>query len=262
MYWEIVILAVILLFGMNYTGKISGNRFVADNEVYFRKLKESDWDFYVKARYGDTVNPDFLFNNRIKKGLITIIIMLFFFISNLSYITVLFAVLAGYLVFRMDYTNLRNYYKKHLTEIDSMLPHYLKSLEILIQHYTVPVALGKSIEDAPQIFKEGLQELINQINDGDDTINPYMNFAKTYPVRDSMRMMRLLYRLSLGRQEHKQEQLLTFSKTISNLQQKARELKYKNRLEKMEGKTMKMLITTGLGVMILLVFAVLQMMNM
>lgn len=262
MYWEIVILAVILLFGMNYTGKISANRFVADNEVYFRKLKESDWDFYVKARYGDTVNPDFLFNNRIKKGLITIIIMLFFFISNLSYITVLFAVLAGYLVFRMDYTNLKNYYKKHLTKIDSMLPHYLKSLEILIQHYTVPVALGKSIEDAPQIFKEGLQELINQINDGDDTINPYMNFAKTYPVRDSMRMMRLLYRLSLGRQEHKQEQLLTFSKTISNLQQKARELKYKNRLEKMEGKTMKMLITTGLGVMILLVFAVLQMMNM
>ena len=127
MYWEIVILAVILLFGMNYTGKISGNRFVADNEVYFRKLKESDWDFYVKARYGDTVNPDFLFNNRIKKGLITIIIMLFFFISNLSYITVLFAVLAGYLVFRMDYTNLKNYYKKHLTEIDSMLPHYFDS---------------------------------------------------------------------------------------------------------------------------------------
>ena len=133
MYWEIVILAVILLFGMNYTGKISANRFVADNEVYFRKLKESDWDFYVKARYGDTVNPDFLFNNRIKKGLITIVIMLFFFISNLSYITVLFAVLAGYLVFRMDYTNLKNYYKKHLIEIDSMLPHYLKSLEILIE---------------------------------------------------------------------------------------------------------------------------------
>ena len=188
--------------------------------------------------------------------------MLCFFISNLTYVTVLFSILGGYLVFRMDYSSLKKYYKRHLTEIDSMLPHYLKSLEILIQHYTVPVALGKSIDDAPSIFKEGLQELINQINAGDDTINPYMDFAKTYPVRDSMRMMRLLYRLSLGRQEHKQEQLLTFSKTISNLQQKARELKYKNRLEKMEGKTMKMLITTGLGVMVLLVFAVLQLMNM
>ncbi len=262
MYLEVFALAVILLFGLNYTGKISANRFVADNEVYFRKLKESDWDFYVKAKYGDTVNPDFLFNKRIKKGLITIVIMLCVFISDLTYVTVLFSVLAGYVVFRLDYSDIKKYYKRHLNDIDAMLPHYLKGLEILIQHYTVPVALGKSIDDAPSIFKEGLQELINQINDGDDTINPYMQFAKTYPVRDSMRMMRLLYRLSLGRQEHKQEQLLTFSKTISNLQQKARELKYKQRLEKMEGKTMKMLITTGLGVMILLVFAVLQMMNM
>jgi len=262
MYWEVFVLAVIILFGLNYTGKISANRFVSDNEVYFRKLKESDWDFYVKAKYGDTVNPDFLFNSRVKKGLITIVIMLCFFISNLTYITVLFSVLAGYLVFRMGYSDLKKYYKRHLSEIDAMLPHYLKGLEILIQHYTVPVALGKSIDDAPSIFKDGLQELINQINDGDDTIEPYMKFAKTYPVRDSMRMMRLLYRLSLGRQEHKQEQLLTFSKTISNLQQKAREQKYKNRLEKMEGKTMKMLITTGLGVMVLLVFAVLQLMNM
>lgn len=262
MYFEVFILAAILLFGLNYTGKISANRFVADNEVYFRKLKESDWDFYVKAKYGDTANPDFLFNKRIKNGLIVIVLMLCFFISNLSYITVLFSLLAGYFVFKMDYSNIKKYYKRHLNEIDAMLPHYLKGLEILIQHYTVPVALGKSIEDAPAIFKEGLQEMIKQINDGDDTINPYMNFAKTYPVRDSMRMMRLLYRLSLGRQEHKQEQLLTFSRTISNLQQKARELKYKQRLEKMEGKTMKMLITTGLGVMILLIFAVLMLMNM
>ena len=132
----------------------------------------------------------------------------------------------------------------------------------MIQHYTVPVALGKSINDAPAIFKDGLQELINQVNEGDDTITPYVNFAKLYPVRDSMRMMRLLYRLSLGRQEHKQEQLLAFSRTISNLQQKARELKYKERLEKMEKKTMQMLIATGVGVMILLVLAVLMMMGM
>ena len=142
-----------------------------------------------------------------------------------------------------------------------MLPHYLKGIEILIQHYTVPVAIGKSITDAPEIFKDGLQEMINEINSGDDSINPYMNFAKKYPVRDSMRMMRLLYRLSLGSQDRKQEQMLMFSRTISNLQQKARETRYKNRLEKMEGKTMKMLISTGIGVMILLVVALMQMMT-
>ncbi len=262
MYFEIVAIALIIFFLLNFTGRISINRFVSDNEVYFKKLKENDWDFYVKAKYGDTANADFLFNKRIKNGLIVIVVMLCFFISNLTYITVLFSLLAGYLVFKLDYTNIKGYYKRHLHDIDAMLPHYLKSLEILIQHYTVPVALGKSINDAPGIFKEGLQQLINEVNAGDSSINPYMTFAKTYPVRDSMRMMRLLYRLSLGRQEHKQEQLLAFSRTISNLQQKARELKYKERLEKMEKKTMQMLIATGVGVMILLIFALLMMMNL
>lgn len=74
-----------------------------------------------------------------------------------------------------------------------------------------------------------------------------------------MRMMRLLYRLSLGSNERKQEQLLTFSRNISNLQQKARESRYKERLEKMESKTMIMLVTTGVGVMVLLVISILMM---
>ena len=254
---EIAILAVIIFFVLTYSGRISINKLVADNEMYLRRLKESDWDFYVKAKYGDSVNPDLLFNKRIRNTLIVTVLVFCLLISNMSYVYALVCIVVGFAFFKLDYINLRNYYKRHLHEIDTMLPYYLKGLEILIQHYTVPVAIGKSLEDAPEIFKDGLKELINAINAGDDTIEPYMEFARQYPVRDSMRMMRLLYRLSLG----KQEQLLAFSKTISNLQQKARETKYKNRLDKMESKTMSMLITTGLGVMVLLIFAVLLLMN-
>ena len=180
-------------------------------------------------------------------------------LSDLSLVKIVLSFVGGYVAFKMDYSNLKSFYKKHLQQIDSMLPYYLKGLEILIQHYTVPVALGKSIPDAPEIFRSGLIEMINKINAGDATVTPYMEFAQTYPVRDSMRMMRLLYRLSLGRQERKQEQLITFSKTISNLQQKARETRYKERLDKMESKTMNMLVCTGVGVMILLLIAVMNM---
>ena len=190
-----------------------------------------------------------------------IVLLLFVFLSNLSVLTVVISVVVGFVVFKTDYSNLKSYYKKHLQQIDSMLPYYLKGLEILIQHYTVPVALGKSISDAPKIFRDGLIDLINKINAGDSTVQPYMEFAQMYPVRDSMRMMRLLYRLSLGRQERKQEQLITFSKTISNLQQKARDQRYKDRLDKMESKTMSMLVCTGVGVMILLVIFVMNMLS-
>ena len=103
-----------------------------------------------------------------------------------------------YLMFKDEYNRLKSYYKVHLHDINLKLPYYLKSLEILIQHYTVPVAIGKSIEDAPDIFKPGLRELIEKVNSGDSSITPYMDFANQYPVRDSMRMMRLLYRLGIG----------------------------------------------------------------
>ena len=160
---------------------------------------------------------------------------------------------------KSDYNKVKNFYKVNLHDINLKLPYYLKSLEILIQHYTVPVAITRSLETAPEMFKPGLRDLIASIDAGDSTIEPYMAFARRYPVRDSMRMMRLLYRLSLGSQERKQEQLIVFSRTISNLQNKSRETKYKERLEKMEKKTMTMLTSTGAGVMIILVLAIFQM---
>ena len=165
----------------------------------------------------------------------------------------------AFVVFKAPYTQLKNYYKQHLHEIDVMLPYYLKSLEILIQHYTVPVAIGKSIGDAPDIFKPGLRRMIDRINSGDATVDPYMEFANTYPVRDSMRMMRLLYRLGIGSQERKQERLMMFSRTVSSLQNKARETKYKERLDHMESQTMIMLVVTGIGVMLVILISMMMM---
>jgi hypothetical protein len=139
-----------------------------------------------------------------------------------------------------------------------LLPYYLKNLEILCQNYTVPVALARSIDSAPEVFKPGLRNMIAKIDAGDSSIVPYMEFAQEYPVRDSMRMMRLLYRLGLGAQENKYKQLLMFSKSVSSLQNKAREIKYKQRLDTMEQKTMVMLVVTGGGTMVVLVMSMLM----
>ena len=86
-----------------------------------------------------------------------------------------------------------------------------------------------------------------------------MEFANTYPVRDSMRMMRLLYRLGIGSQERKHERLMMFSKSVSSLQNKAREVKYQERLDYMENQTMIMLVVTGFGVMLIILVSMLMM---
>lgn len=259
---EFLIIAVILLFVLEYTKRIDTRKFIGDTEPYFRSLMEEDYEFLLRLKYGNDIDVNELFGARVRNGIVTIIVLVFVFIvSNPNFINILLAFIIGFLVFKYPYTQLQSYYKKNLHKIDEMLPYYLKSLEILIQHYTVPVALRKSISTAPEIFVPGLKKLVDRIEEGDSSVDPYMDFAKEYPVRDSMRMMRLLYRLGLGSQENKQEQLVMFSRNVSTLQNKAREQKYKNRLETMENKTMQMLFVTGGGILLLLLFSMMQMMN-
>ena len=255
---ETLVVGIILLYILQKNQKISSQKFIQENANYFRKLKESDYDFLVRSKYGDQVDPDLLFDKRIKNAGIVIIFLIFLFLTNLSFINVIAAFVVGYIVYKSSYRSLKSYYKVHLHEINLQLPYFLKNLEVLAQHYTIPVAIAKSIDTSPEIFRSGLKRLIEKINAGDSSVEPYMDFAKEYPVNDSMRMMRLLYRLGLGSQDNKHEQLVMFSRSVSALQNKAREVRYKERLQKMENKTMIMLGVVGGGVMLLLLLAMVQ----
>jgi len=262
---EILIVGAILLYIFFYNNTIDKEKLIADNEKYLEVFKEEDYVFLLYAKYGDEIDVDQIYMKRCTQAISVFFIVLVLSIGgsvtgghNLI-LNIVFAAIFAVLTFKIQYFNLRSFYKRHLHEIDIMLPYYLKSLEILIQHYTVPVALGKSIEDAPEIFKPGLRRMIDRINAGDSSVDPYMEFANTYPVRDSMRMMRLLYRLGIGGQEKKQERLMMFSRSISALQNKARETKYKERLDHMESQTMIMLVVTGVVVMLLILVTMMMM---
>ena len=262
MYIEMLIIAVIVFYIFIVNNKISTTGMFGSDSKLTGILKEKDYDFLLIAKYGDRVyDPNEVFMKRVRNGVLVTIALVFLFLSQLSYLSVIAALVVGFLVFKSQYLSLRRWYKQHLNYIDSLLPYYLKTLEVLIHHYTVPVAIAKSIDDAPEVFKPGLKRMIAKIESGDSSIDPYMDFAKEYPVRDSMRMMRLLYRLGLGSQENKQEQLMMFSRTVSNLQNKSREQKYAERLERMEKKTMIMLFVTGGGILLLMLLSMMMMMN-
>ena len=257
----ILIIAFLVFFALIYTNTVDTNKFLDENDVYINLLKEKDWDFYVHAKYGESVDPDDLFNRRIKQTFVISLVILLLVFTNFTFINLVFFIVVVIVVYKSEYTNLKSYYKRYMAKIDQMLPYYLKGLEILCQNYTVPVALARSIEDAPELFKPGLRNMVEKINSGDSSIQPYMDFALQYPVRDSMRMMRLLYRLGLGAQENKYQQLIMFSRSVSALQNKAREDKYKQRLQVMERKTRIRLVGTGGGSMVVMLAAMIFMMN-
>lgn len=257
--WIVIGVILILIFESNRV--ISAKKFIVDVQPYFSFLMEKDYTFLLSVKYKENLDVEKLFGQRVRNGLVAIVAVFLIMLSQMSFIYFLLSIGVGFLIFKLPYLKLKSFYRANLYNINLMLPYYLKSLEILIQHYTVPVALAKSVESAPEVFKDGLKKLVIKIEGGDSTIEPYMDFAREYPVRDSMRMMRLLYRLSLGSQENKHEQIVMFSKTISSLQNKSREQKYKDRLDKMEKKTMLMLAGTGGGIILLLLVSMFMMMN-
>lgn len=264
MRYELIIVAIIIVFVALYNKVIDTKSFIGDVKPLVKKLMEKDYEFLLRVKYKDQqIDVNKLFYNRIRDGILLAAVAIFVLAITgyLSYMFAMGACILGFVGFKSQYTNLKSYYKARLHYMDSMLPYYLKSLEILVQHYTVPVALSRSIDTAPEIFRPGLRKLVAKIDEGDSTIQPYIDFANEYPVRDSMRMMRLLYRLGLGSQEEKHEQIMMFSRTVSSLQNKAREQKYKNRLESMEKRTMVMLFATGGGVMLILFLSMTIMMG-
>ena len=259
-----LIVCAIIIFMFLYNKVIDTKKFINEVSPLFKKLMEKDYEFLLHVRYkADDLDVNQLFGNRIRNAIMIFLVGIFV-LAILNYLQPLYILIVAAVaiyMFKSPYLNLKSYYKRHLHTLDLMLPYYLKSLEILVQHYTVPVALSRSIPTAPEVFQPGLKKLVARIEEGDSTIQPYIDFANEYPVRDSMRMMRLLYRLSLGSQQDKHEQVMMFSKTVSSLQNKAREQKYQERLEHIEKQTMIMLFSTGGGVLLLLFLSMTILMN-
>ena len=257
---ELAIIIAIVVFVLVYRGTVDPKQIYDDNKELVNMLKEKDYDFLVRTKYGEDANIEDYFLKRLKNTSIVLVIGIALVLFNFSVMNLIIAAAVVGLIYKLDYIDLKNNYKKNLNQIDQLLPYYLKNIEVLAQHYTIPVAISRSIETAPPVFRDGLRRLIAKIDAGDSSIDPYTDFAKEYPVKDSMRMMRLLYRLSIGAQDNKQEQLMSFSKSVSSLQNKARVTMYANRLSKMEKKTMIMLICTGGGTMLVMLIA--MMMNL
>jgi hypothetical protein len=58
---EMIIIGAIALFVLEYHRRINTSKFIKDNIQYFKILREDDYDFLVKAKYGDSVDPEILY---------------------------------------------------------------------------------------------------------------------------------------------------------------------------------------------------------
>ena len=82
MMWEILIIAVLLIIIFSSNKLIDVNQFVKDNNKVFNLLKEDDYDFLVKAKYGDGLDANKLFEKRVKDSLLILVVVFFISISS------------------------------------------------------------------------------------------------------------------------------------------------------------------------------------
>ena len=150
------VITAIIFFIVIVNNVIDRRKFVQELTPYFAFLKEKDYDYLLKLKYGDEVDSTKMFNKRIKNaGLAFLMAFVIIFLVNKGYIYFVLSVIAFFVFFKLEYIQLNSFRKAHMHQIDLLLPYYLKSLEILAQHYTIPVALRKSIDSAPSVFKKG-----------------------------------------------------------------------------------------------------------
>ena len=108
-----IIIGVILFVVLQVNKKIDTGKFIKDTEPYFRFLMEDDYKFLLQVRYGENLDINKLYGNRVRNGLLTIVVIIILFIPTAEaskiYIYVILAILLGFIVFKMPYTKLSKY---------------------------------------------------------------------------------------------------------------------------------------------------------
>lgn len=84
------------------------------------------------------------------------------------------------------------------TEIRSVFPGWLFDVLLLTQSENVSVALLKSLEKAPAVLKEALQQLQRELTDSPLSPDAYLGFLVQYRIPEVEGIMRKLYALSCG----------------------------------------------------------------
>ena len=79
---ELVIITAIVLFVITYTKMVDVDDLFDGNGKLGSLIKEKDYDFYAKAKYGGDVNISALFNKRIKTTGFVFIVAVIFLLFN------------------------------------------------------------------------------------------------------------------------------------------------------------------------------------
>lgn len=108
-----------------------------------------------------------------------------------------YCVVLAYLLYKRHIYRVRYQFKKHQAEMLMQFSIWLRSLEVLLDYYTVPQAIEQSISNAPSLMRYQLQELTKSLDVDPMRKETYVNFMSEIEDTNIEKTMYHLYRYAV-----------------------------------------------------------------
>ena len=85
-------------------------------------------------------------------------------------------------------------------ELYLSLPQWLMDMALLMQNNNVQVSIAKSVQEAPVILRQELNELLERLEAAPDRLKSYTDFCKDFDIPEAQTCMKMLHAISeIGR---------------------------------------------------------------
>lgn len=177
---------------------------------------------------------------------------------NSIVISIVAVVLALFAFFVQPKLNYKTAKKRLINEIEKSFPDWLLELALLLQTDNLHVALEKTLDAAPAVLKDDLQELADGIAANPNALEPYINFLNYLPLPNIHSAMKLMYSIAEFGSEEEEKQIQELIERNSVLMDKAEKNKNDERLSKvfilkfipMGASVMKMIADMGVFIIL------------
>ncbi|MEG1716528.1 MAG: hypothetical protein RR275_06945 [Lachnospiraceae bacterium] len=124
--------------------------------------------------------------------------------------------------------------KKVAREIEKQFPNWLMEVALLLQTDNVQMAIRKSMDSAPEVLVYALEDLIYQLEEDPNAIEPYHRFLKEYRNPDVQSAMKMLYALSSGNAGDVTKQVVELIDRNNAMMDKAEKLEQEDKIAGMK----------------------------
>ncbi len=194
------------------------------------RLNELELDKMIIDLHLNHSQPSF-FISRIRFMLVVSIVGLIF-VNDFKDMIFLSLILYG--AYKYQYVVLRKKYLQSIAYSEKEIAQWLKKLLVLLYSKTVSWSLLLSYEDAPEIIKPALDQLLFRLRNGQDSQSSFQEFATHFKdIHNLQSIMRMLSRINGKGDKEKSAQVLSVAVEIGHLSAKVRNDQYLKEIKRM-----------------------------